>query len=290
LRWQSAAVDAVRDDRRLAALEKLVLFILISHADEHGACWVSFNTLAFECGFGRSSGLRVIGRLEKKKRVLCLRTRGPNNERACNTYRVTLATRGGSVPVTPPGVTETPGSVREAPEQTNPSGSLIRSAPLSISETSLPPGGVGGTCGEKTQQEIPSSWIAEARRSFAACNVPSRFLRPLAVQGFTEQEGAEYLRGARRATDLPKEDHRALGAWCSETRSAPWLARRRRRVARAVVDRPPTAAEIAKSRELALKGGADVLRSLRTPAAGERSTPRTNLGSTGHSKAPQRGV
>jgi hypothetical protein len=153
---------------------------------------------------------------------------------------------------------------------------------------------VGGIGVEKKQQEIPSSWLTEARRTFPACNAPTKFLRLLAARGFTDQEGAEYLAGSRRATDLPKVDHRALAVWCSGDRSRPWLERRRRRSAAATVaeaaDRPLTAAEIAKNRQVALKGGADLLRSLRKPAAAARSAARSTHTSSRSSKALQRGA
>jgi hypothetical protein len=58
------ALSAIRDDRELGKYAKLVFFVLLSHADAEGFCFPGLETLALECGIGRTAVVAAVRELE----------------------------------------------------------------------------------------------------------------------------------------------------------------------------------------------------------------------------------
>jgi hypothetical protein len=95
------ALSAVRDDRTLSKAEKLVLLMLISHANKSGECFPSFETLADECDMARSvvakavADLRARGAASPVQVTATRRYRAAGRGRDPNVYRLDLSPAGG---------------------------------------------------------------------------------------------------------------------------------------------------------------------------------------------------
>lgn len=69
LRWQSATLDDVVDDRTLGWKEKLVLLVLVRHGNAFGVCWPSKRTLVVKSGLSWRTVQRAIRTLVAKRRL-----------------------------------------------------------------------------------------------------------------------------------------------------------------------------------------------------------------------------
>jgi len=142
--WLVASVNAIVDDPKLSAHEKLVLLVLARHCDGRGVCWPSKRVLVERSGLSRASVMRSLTCLERSGKLDRVDRRRERDRNESNLYRVRVPMAGGvGLRQSPSGAQAEPRKDPSRRDLSDRSGLSFRS-PISATPPNPPAGGSGG--------------------------------------------------------------------------------------------------------------------------------------------------